>query len=215
MSNLLNPDNKIMNGINRAIDAAIIGTLWFICCIPVITVGASSTAFYYAYNKAIRQKRGYAWKEFFSAFKSNFKQSTIIWLIMMVLYLITGLDCIILTALEEPSTYTKVLFMIIVAIMIAITVWTLYVFPYLARFANTTKVMLKNSALIALANLPWSILLLILFGISAFIFLLLPMATFIVPAVYMWIANKIMERIFRKYMTEEEVKRQEELEKMD
>lgn len=213
MGNLLSPDNKLMNGFNRIIDAVILGTLWFVCCIPVITAGASSTAFYYAYHKTVRQRRGYAWQEFFKAFKANFKQSTIIWLIMIVLYLITGLDCLILSSMEKPTGYTSTLFMIIVAIMIAITVWAIYVFPYLARFTNTTKVMMKNSALIALANLPWSILLLVLFAVSAFLLLLIPIATFIVPAAYMWVANKIMERIFRKYMTEEEVKRQEELEK--
>lgn len=214
MSNLLNPDNKLMSGFNRIVDTVILGILWLVCCIPVITAGASSTAFYYAYHKTIRQRRGYGWKEFFSAFKANFKQSTIIWLIMLVLYFITGLDCLILSSTENPTGYTSTLFMIIVAIMIAITVWVIYVFPYLARFTNTTKVMLKNSALIALANLPWSILLLVLFAVSAFLLLLIPIATFIVPAAYMWVANKIMERIFRKYMTEEEVKRQEELEKM-
>jgi uncharacterized membrane protein YesL len=88
-------------------------------------------------------------------------------------------------------------------------------FPYLARFANTTRVMLKNSLLITAGNLLWGIVLLILAAAMAFVFIILPFAMFIAPTIYMWFANRIQERIFRKYMTEEERLRQDELEKME
>ena len=214
MSNWLSPENKLMSAVNRVIDALVIGTLWFICCIPVITVGASSTAFYYAYNKSIRQRRGYAYKEFFSAFKSNFKQSTIMWLIVIGLCLITALDIFILVNQPEPTSYTEILKMIILVIMCGVIAWALFMFPYLARFTNTTKVILKNSLLITVGNLLWAIVLLVLAAAMAFVFLILPFAMFIAPAVYMWFANRILERIFRKYMTEEERQKQDELEKM-
>jgi uncharacterized membrane protein YesL len=215
MSNWLSPENKLMSAVNRVIDALVIGTLWFICCIPIITVGASSTAFYYAYNKSIRQRRGYAYKEFFSAFKSNFKQATIMWLFVIGLYLITALDVYILANQPEPTSYSQILLMIILVIICGITVWVLFMFPYLARFANTTRVMLKNSLLITAGNLLWGIVLLILAAAMAFVFIILPFAMFIAPAIYMWFANRIQERIFRKYMTEEERLRQDELEKME
>lgn len=215
MGNFLNPENKFMVALNRIVDAVILGVLWFVCCIPVITVGASSTAFYYAYHKAIRQKRGYAWKEFFGGFKSNFKQSTIIWLILAALYIITGVDCLILSSMKETPDYMKILLASIIAIIVLITVWAIYLFPYLARFENTTKVILKNSALIAMANAPWSFVLLILFVVVAVALVLIPQAMFFVPALYMWVANKILERVFRKYMSEEDVKAQEELDKQD
>lgn len=66
---------------SKASDAILLGILWIACCLPIVTVGASSAAFYYAYHKAVRQRRGYAWKEFFSAFKSNFKSAIIIGLL--------------------------------------------------------------------------------------------------------------------------------------
>ena len=214
MSNWLDPENKLMSAINRVIDALVIGTLWFICCIPIFTVGASSTAYYYAYNKSIRQRRGYAYKEFFSAFKSNFKQSTKMWLIVIALYLITALDVYILINQPEPTAYSQIILMVILVIICGITAWALFMFPYLARFTNRTRVMLKNSLLITVGNLFWAIVLLILAAAMGFVFVILPFAMFVAPAIYMWFANRIMERIFRKYMSEEDRKKQDELEKM-
>lgn len=81
MSDFFNWDNKFMTAMSKASDAILLGILWIACCLPIVTVGASSAAFYYAYHKAVRQRRGYAWKEFFSAFKSNFKSAIIIGLL--------------------------------------------------------------------------------------------------------------------------------------
>ena len=67
MSDFFNWDNKFMTAMSKASDAILLGILWIACCLPIVTVGASSAAFYYAYHKAVRQRRGYAWKEFFSA----------------------------------------------------------------------------------------------------------------------------------------------------
>lgn len=65
VSDFFNWDNKFMTAMSKASDAILLGILWIACCLPIVTVGASSAAFYYAYHKAVRQRRGYAWKEFF------------------------------------------------------------------------------------------------------------------------------------------------------
>ena len=101
MNDFFNYENKIMSALTRLMDAFVLGILWMACSIPVITIGASSTAFYYAFNKGICQKRGYAWKEFFHAFKTNFKHSTPIWLIILGMNVMAIVDCFILNALSE------------------------------------------------------------------------------------------------------------------
>ena len=148
MSDFFNWDNKFMTAMSKASDAILLGILWIACCLPIVTVGASSAAFYYAYHKAVRQRRGYAWKEFFSAFKSNFKSAIIIWLIILGLYLVTGMDCYILYTSLETMDHALFLLLMIMIVIALITIWGIYVFPYLARFENTTKVIIKNLSLI-------------------------------------------------------------------
>jgi uncharacterized membrane protein YesL len=186
--------------------------LWIICCVPIFTVGASTTALYYAYNKAIRQKRSYAFKEFFHGFKISFKQSTVVWLIVLLLYVVTIFDIMILRGVSGSVGFAKIVLAFILAMIVLLTMWVTYVFPYMARFENHTKAVLKNSAIIMIANLPWSILLLVLFVIAAGLFLLIPMFGMFAPALYVAFANLILERIFRKYMSEEDLESEKEIE---
>ena len=77
--------------------------LWFMCCIPVFTIGAATTALYYTVNKSIKNDRGYASSEFFSAFKSNFKQSTVIWLIFLAIYALLGFDYYVMKSYADAG----------------------------------------------------------------------------------------------------------------
>ena len=51
MSDFFNWDNKFMTAMSKASDAILLGILWIACCLPIVTVGASSAAFYYAYHR--------------------------------------------------------------------------------------------------------------------------------------------------------------------
>lgn len=51
------------------------------------------------------------------------------------------------------------IYIVFAVLMMFATMWAIYLFPYIARFENQTKMILKNAALIALGNL-WKTLLL-------------------------------------------------------
>ena len=212
MGRFFSYDGGLMQTLSKLFDCICLAILWIICCVPIFTVGASTTALYYAYNKAIRQKRSYAFKEFFHGFKISFKQSTVVWLIVLLLYVVTIFDIMILRGVSGSVGFAKIVLAFILAMIVLLTMWVTYVFPYMARFENHTKAVLKNSAIIMIANLPWSILLLVLFVISAGLFLLIPMFGMFAPALYVAFANLILERIFRKYMSEEDLESEKEIE---
>ena len=212
MGRFFSYDGGLMQTLSKLFDCICLAILWIICCVPIFTVGASTTALYYAYNKAIRQKRSYAFKEFFHGSKISFKQSTVVWLIVLLLYVVTILDIMILRGVSGSVGFAKIVLAFILAMIVLVTMWVTYVFPYMARFENHTKAVLKNSAIIMIANLPWSILLLVLFVISAGLFLLIPMFGMFAPALYVAFANLILERIFRKYMSEEDLESEKEIE---
>ena len=212
MGSLFSYDNKFFTALSRITDAIILGVLWMICCIPVFTIGTSSTAFYYAYNKSIRQKRGYVWSSFFEGFKTNFKQSTKVWLLFIAMYVLILIDCIILQAMLDQNELAGYFVVIIFGILLLIIMWSLFLFPYMARFEDRIKVIIKNSILITIANAPWALLLFIVFAVCAVVFVIIPITTLFVPAIYMWIANLILERVFRKYMTPEDLAATKELE---
>ena len=205
MKNLFNYENGVMSAINSIADSLILGILWVVCSLPVFTIGASSAAFYYAYNKCIRQKTDYIWRSFLSGFKRNFKQATQIWLIVLCLMFIIIIDFHLLRFMENTAVLALIIQIILITVVLFIIIWALYLFPYISRFEGSNKTVMKNCALIAVANIPQSLLLLIVFAITALIFLCLPMLNLLFPSLYMFCANRLLEKIFRKYMPPEDL----------
>ena len=211
MNKLFDYDNGIMSAINKITDTVVLGIFWMLCSIPIFTVGASSAAFYYTYQRCVVQRLDHAWKTFFVSFKANFKQATQIWLIVLGIAVFTVVDCFLLSYMAKSMLVT-VIQTIVITVMLSGTIWALYLFPYLSRFENTNKATMKNCALIVLANMPQSLLLFVLFVLSVFCFICFPLVNMFIPSLYMYFANKVLEKIFRKYMTPEELAAQLRLE---
>lgn len=210
MSQFFNYDNPMLRKLGKVGDVIYLSALWALFSIPIFTIGASTTALYYAVNKSLRNNRGYSWEEFIKSFKANFKQSTRIWITVIGVYLFSILDALLIRQFCDLYSFTKVLFGVFIALVILVTMWVIYLFPYIARFENTSKAIMKNSALIAITNLAKTFLLLLLFLISLIAFFIVPMALLFVPGIYMYLANRILEPIFRKYMTPEDLKAEAE-----
>ncbi len=133
--------------------SCLLNVLWFICSIPIVTIGASTTALYYVCLKIVRGEEQYVIPMFFKSFKENFKQATQLWLIMLGAGILLGTDGYILSHLRTHSTgpaavLWTLLFALLIAASIAYAIILLYVFPLTASVVNTNKAMLKNSFLI-------------------------------------------------------------------
>ena len=130
-----------------------LNVLWLICCLPIVTIGASTTALYYTSFKIAKDEGSFITTMFFRSFKQNFKQATVIWLIMLAAGLIIGADAILLFRLRATSTGTAavvwtLLLAAIFACMIAYAIVLTYIFPLLSIASNTTANMFKNAFLI-------------------------------------------------------------------
>ena len=127
--------------------------LWFVCSLPVVTIGAATTALYYTSLKVIRGEESSLTQQFFHSFRENFKQATVLWLIMAGIGLFLAGDCYILYHLRLSSSGAlAVLWTVILAIVIAAAiVWVielLFLFPLIASVSNDNRSMLKNAFLI-------------------------------------------------------------------
>ena len=127
--------------------------LWLICCLPIFTIGASTTALCYTSFKIAKDEGSFITTMFFRSFRQNFRQATVIWLIMLVTGLIIGADAILLYRLRATSTGTAavvwtLLLAAIFACMIAYAIVLTYIFPLLSIASNTTANMFKNAFLI-------------------------------------------------------------------
>ncbi len=159
MGNFFKVDGPIVSFLNRATDLVWLNILFVVFSIPIITVGASTTAMYYVAMKLVRNEEGYVTKDFFKAFKSNFKQATLIWLIILSVTGVLGLNAYLLAS--NTQMYAKVIFVIVCMLAFTMAMMTLYVFPLLARFDNTIKNTMLNAFLLSVSSFPKTILMLI------------------------------------------------------
>ena len=213
-----NFDNKLFVALGKVVDCAILSVLWLVCCLPVITIGVSSTALYYTVHKSIRGNRGYTTKNFFHAFKDNFKPATLSWIVALAVQIILAMDAYITWQVLQTGNNMGAFFyffLILIAFWIGCVIYT---FAYIARFENTVKITLKNAILMELRHLPWSLLIIILLLLAIFLTWLIPILVFLMPACIVLIFDLILERIFRMYMSPEDLANEKEkdmLDKMD
>lgn len=166
MGKIFDMDSPFMRFLNRVADMLILNILMVICCIPIITVGAAFTALHYVILKIIRGEEGYLFRGFFKSFIQNFRQATLIWLLMLLVIAVYVGDSIIFN--YSGLSFPKALVIAVIAIGVVVLLIAMYVFPLLARFDNTIKNTIKNAALLAFANLPKTLLMAV-FYVAPFI----------------------------------------------
>ena len=72
-------ENPIWKFIGNLADFFLLSCLWYLCCLPVVTAGAATTALYYVTLKMARGQEGQLIPAFFHSFKQNLKQATALW----------------------------------------------------------------------------------------------------------------------------------------
>lgn len=168
MGDIFNLDNKFFQTLGKGVDCVCLSLLWMICCIPLafgiyvayvskaiilalpcivlaVPAGIATTALYYAVNKVIRHSRGYLWSSFWHSFKTNMKQGAFVTLIVAAAVVLVGLDGYIMYQFAKAGEKSGVLYVVFFVLMLVVIAWAIYVFPYMARFENSTKLILKNS----------------------------------------------------------------------
>lgn len=150
MNHLLNPEGSIMQFITKITYSAYLNILWFICCIPIFTIGASTTALFYVTLKMAKNEEGNVTKSFFRSFKENFKQGTKIWLILLIAGIVLGFDGYALYHMRFVNAFWTIITAIFIIAVVAYSIILMYIFPLLARFRNSTFAMFKNSIMIGM-----------------------------------------------------------------
>lgn len=218
MGRFFNMDNKFFVFMGKIADLCMLNLLCIICCIPIVTAGASLTALYYVTLKMVRNEEAYIFRSFFKSFKENFKQATIINVIMLIVAVLLYLDTNI--AGNMGQTTGKILRMIFAVFTLLYVMVLLYVYPVLAKFYNSIKNTFKNAFLMAIRHLPFTILMLLICACPILILFipsfqiqmsLIMLVILFGPAVIAYGNSHFFVRIFDKYIPEESVSEETEV----
>ena len=204
MKNIFNLDNGFFTFMGKVADVMILNLLFIITSIPIITIGASLTALYSVSLKQSSGSSSYIAKEYFHAWKSNFKQSTIMWIFSLIAFALLFMNL----TLKIDGTFSLAMHFIMILSMILYIIVTLYAFPLLAKFDNTIKHTIVNAFLMSMRHFLTTCILL---GTAAFfIFLTFAYPPMIEVTAMAWflfffaiiarIQATFLDRIFERYI---------------
>lgn len=206
MRNFFNLDSPIMQKVSLFGTLIMMNLLWLVCCIPVVTIGASTTAMFRVMFD-LRKNKSVRIAGFFRFFRDNFKRSSLIWLIYLlgaaVLYVLYWF-----VSWVDVGSWARALLLIPFLLVFFVWFFSLhYCFALCAFFDNSLEKTLTNAIAISVRHMRQTIfcaaltLLPLVFGmISPEWLLRLSYAwIFIYPALSFYWKSKLIGNVFAGY----------------
>ena len=174
---IFDQDNPFWRGMGRIFDVFVLNVLWLLCCIPIVTIGPSTTALYYAMINLVRGEESYVSRDFFRSFRQSFKQSLLVGLLLTAVGVFLAADVYIAyKSGKGVYTFLMVFFFIIFLLWAFVT---LYTFPLLAKFENSVKNTLILAFTLSIKNFSQTLMMLFAVVLALWLCHLLPGLMFI------------------------------------
>ncbi len=202
-------DNPVVRFLNKLTDLLVLNLLFLLCSLPIVTMGAALTAMYAVNLRSVRDGDGYVVSRFFRAFKENFRQATVCWLIVLGTALLLFVDVVFWqrSGMGEAGRV-----MMIASIVIAVFLWivSIWLFPVLAKMRDRLKIQIRNAVKLALGFfLPHTLICMLIQALAVYLTLhsvgfMMLMLVFGI-AMVSWICSFFIYRAFARVIREDPV----------
>ncbi len=189
---------------SKLFDVWMLGICWLFCSLPVITIGVSSTALYYALIHSVKADDGYASTMFFRSFRRNLKQGIILWLVTLAVFMLMRLNTGILEA-KTDGMAGLVMIGFYTAVMVYTILAALYLFPLLARFDMDIFWFLRVAVYMVVRYPLSSLMLAIVAGGAGALVYRFPFLIFVLPGPAMWLMSEFLEPVLDRHAPGENV----------
>ncbi len=199
MGGFFNLDGPFYKFGNIVADIIILGLIWIVFSLPLFTIGASTTAIFYVTTRRISNKDGYLTKDFFNSFKSNFIQSTVIWLFLIFVSILLFVN---IKNINVMGSLKNIFLPLQICFAVEFLITAVYIFPTISRFQMKNLQVIKTAFFMANKHFVTSFICLSLGVIIIIGIWFFPPVFLISMSLYAFIASYFIMRIFRKYRPE-------------
>lgn len=205
MDKLFNYENPVIQFLARVGDLMILNLLFLVCSVPIVTLGASLTALHRVTQNMVFEQEEPLLKAFFKAFRQNFRQATLVWLVELVV--IASLICDVLLVMAYfDGGLARAMYILVAVLAVLVTGVFSYLMPLIARYENGLRQQVNNAVVLAIIKLPKTLLLLLL-NLLPFILLAVSVPVFVQTLIF-WVvigfafvsfaASSILKPVFRE-----------------
>jgi len=204
MAKFFSSENWVWKPFDLVADVFLLSCLWFVCSVPIVTMGAATTALYDCVVRCVRGKDERMFARFFRTLKNELIPSAL----CMALWacIIGGLYSLVKgygnsVAVTDTTTVITVALLLGVVVAVGVFCWVL---PLQSRFTMGFGALNATAVKLALANIPRTMVLGIVTVVAGVICIQLWIPFFFVPAILALIWSWLLEPVFRKFMEETE-----------
>ena len=189
--------NPLFSFLNLLGQLILLSILWTVCCLPIITVGASTVALYYTVVKVLRRNQDSLFAAFFREFRSNFLQSLNINMVFLCYFGILAYFAI--PRLSAARSGADIGFYALVGLAILGALPLSLVYPTISRFYHKGGSLVRF-LLMVIGKHPHIVLgCTLLLAAGILLVLSNPAALLFVPGVVCYVQSLLLEPVFRKY----------------
>lgn len=201
-----NYDNEsiFMRWFTKLADVVLLSLMWVLCCLPVVTIGASSVALYDAITRCVHGNQESPFKYFFHVFKTELLRGIGITLLWAVLGVALYLGYCFLRQWGQNSSFASGYSVVYLGTMLIPVSVLLWLIPMEARFSYGFFGLHKAAATFALVHLPTTGIVLGILAVAAVITVFVPALVVLLPGIVVTLQSWFVEKIFKKYIGEEE-----------
>lgn len=197
--NFFSFNSPFARGINKLVQMLYTGFLWFLCSIPIFTMGAATAALYQVLLKAVKNQEGYLGSSFLRAFRQNLKQGLQLGLPLQLAQIVFGFNLFYYGVLGGERFWIQTM---VFAVLSLLTLATFaYVFAVMAKFENTAAGHFRMAVAVMVRYPGWTVGILILQALTVFLtwfFMYFPLLFIMGISGYMQAA--IFDHIFQNLM---------------
>lgn len=125
----------------------LLGLLWLLFCIPVITIGAATCSVFYVALKILNNDEDVnVWKSFIKGIKENFLQGFLMFLLSIITL---GAAAAYIWWVLERSSQGILLVCLAIGISFVVLVFNIFTYPIIGRYKNTFANILRNAVALA------------------------------------------------------------------
>jgi len=201
---LFRPDSPLMVTMTHITDCIFLSLFFILGCIPVVTMGASFAALYDSSFRAFRKNERHSWQRFFHVFRTNWKASLVPTAVLLAVLVCGGWIMIQVWNAAVLGSLSWAVFSCGAFLACALLGMVSLLFPVLSRFENTAAGLLRNTLLLALANLPRTLGLGILNVLAGYLCLRFVFPMFFLPSLAALLGSIFVEPMFKPFLNKEE-----------
>lgn len=202
MGNIFRWDSPLMKFMLLITNLICLNVLWLLCCLPIVTAGAATTAMYSVLFQYITGQDDAVLKPFFRAFKENLRPVTPLWILNLLIGAAMAAECFYLT--QGAQAWLIAIFALLVFIYGGASA---YLYPLLARFDAPPMQSVRNSFALALRHLFSTLCVVILNALPVALVVFAPEIFWKSSIVWLlggfsliaYLVARIMMTVFKKY----------------